>query len=85
MAQSVERVLGKDEVGGSNPPSSSKKGTQNFCAPFFLFIVRDKLSQSLPPTPLSILWDEVGVTLAFARYSVAMLLTNPPSSSIKGR
>ena len=23
MAQSVERVLGKDEVGGSNPPSSS--------------------------------------------------------------
>ena len=24
MAQSVERVLGKDEVGGSNPPSSSK-------------------------------------------------------------
>ena len=25
MAQLVERVLGKDEVGGSNPPSSSKK------------------------------------------------------------
>ena len=25
MAQSVERVLGKDEVGGSNPPSSSKQ------------------------------------------------------------
>ncbi len=25
MAQSVERVLGKDEVGGSNPPSSSKE------------------------------------------------------------
>ena len=25
MAQSVERVLGKDEVGGSNPPSSSKR------------------------------------------------------------
>ena len=24
MAQQVERVLGKDEVGGSNPPSSSK-------------------------------------------------------------
>ena len=24
MAQLVERVLGKDEVGGSNPPSSSK-------------------------------------------------------------
>ena len=23
MAQSVERILGKDEVGGSNPPSSS--------------------------------------------------------------
>ena len=25
MAQSVERVLGKDEVTGSNPVSSSKK------------------------------------------------------------
>jgi hypothetical protein len=25
MAQSVEHVLGKDGVGGSNPPSSSKK------------------------------------------------------------
>ena len=25
MAQLVERVLGKDEVGGSNPPSSSKQ------------------------------------------------------------
>ena len=27
MAQLVERVLGKDEVGGSNPPSSSIKST----------------------------------------------------------
>ena len=25
VAQSVERILGKDEVGGSNPPSSSNK------------------------------------------------------------
>ena len=25
IAQSVERILGKDEVGGSNPPNSSKK------------------------------------------------------------
>ena len=25
MAQVVERILGKDEVGGSSPPSSSKK------------------------------------------------------------
>ena len=24
VAQSVERILGKDEVGGSNPPSSSR-------------------------------------------------------------
>ena len=29
MAQLVERVLGKDEVGGSNPPSSSKKTLEN--------------------------------------------------------
>ena len=25
MAQAVERILGKDEVGGSIPPSSSRK------------------------------------------------------------
>ena len=31
MAQLVERVLGKDEVGGSNPPSSSKR-TPNRCS-----------------------------------------------------
>ena len=33
MAQLVERVLGKDEVGGSNPPSSSKRTslTSFFC------------------------------------------------------
>lgn len=30
MAQSVERVLGKDEVGGSNPPSSSIKALRSF-------------------------------------------------------
>ena len=43
MAQSVERVLGKDEVGGSNPPSSSKR--KHFVFPF---------SFLLPPTSLSI-------------------------------
>ena len=34
MAQSVERVLGKDEVGGSNPPSSSKKKNTIRCSFF---------------------------------------------------
>ena len=34
MAQLVERVLGKDEVAGSNPASSSKKTLQGV---FFLF------------------------------------------------
>ncbi len=29
MAQAVERILGKDEVGGSSPPSSSRKNL--FC------------------------------------------------------
>ena len=41
MAQSVERVLGKDEVTGSNPVSSSKKRTQAFfglCSFFMLYI-----------------------------------------------
>ena len=38
MAQSVERVLGKDEVTGSNPVSSSIKGTQQSS---FFFIKGD--------------------------------------------
>ena len=29
VAQSVERILGKDEVGGSNPPSSSRKSLKS--------------------------------------------------------
>ncbi len=34
MAQSVERILGKDEVTGSIPVSSSRK-LRTFCAEFF--------------------------------------------------
>ena len=36
MAQLVERVLGKDEVGGSNPPSSSKRTSKDV---LFLFLL----------------------------------------------
>ena len=36
MAQSVERVLGKDEVGGSNPPSSSKNEANHMRLASFL-------------------------------------------------
>ena len=36
MAQLVERVLGKDEVGGSNPPSSSKEHPQKVFFSFYL-------------------------------------------------
>ena len=36
MAQSVERVLGKDEVTGSIPVSSSKRGNRNDYL-FFLY------------------------------------------------
>ena len=39
MAQLVERVLGKDEVGGSNPPSSSKK--EHWKVFFFLDIKKN--------------------------------------------
>ena len=40
MAQSVERVLGKDEVTGSNPVSSSKKKrTQAFWLVFFFYVI----------------------------------------------
>ena len=56
MAQLVERVLGKDEVGGSNPPSSSKKGHSLECP--FLHSIRE------PPTSYIIIADEVGLTLA---------------------
>ena len=35
MAQLAERVLGKDEVGGSNPPSSSINRTP-WCSVFIL-------------------------------------------------
>ena len=35
MAQVVERILGKDEVGGSSPPSSSRKKQVNRLAFFF--------------------------------------------------
>ncbi len=37
MAQQVEHVLGKDEVTGSNPVSSSKRKTARFCG--FSFIL----------------------------------------------
>ncbi len=36
MAQSVERILGKDEVTGSIPVSSSKKFRTRKCAEFLL-------------------------------------------------
>ncbi len=36
MAQQVERVLGKDEVTGSNPVSSSKSKIRAHLAPLFL-------------------------------------------------
>ena len=37
MAQSVERILGKDEVTGSIPVSSSKKFRTRKCAEFFVY------------------------------------------------
>ena len=40
MAQAVERILGKDEVGGSIPPSSSRKHFQKEV--FFFFIDKNQ-------------------------------------------
>ena len=37
MAQMVEHILGKDEVGGSNPPSSSRKTPEIFGFRVFSF------------------------------------------------
>ena len=41
MAQSVERILGKDEVGGSNPPSSSTETPEIFGFRVFSFAFRN--------------------------------------------
>ena len=38
VAQSVERILGKDEVGGSNPPSSSNIKHSNLTV-WVLFVI----------------------------------------------
>ena len=38
MAQQVEHVLGKDEVTGSNPVSSSTNTADLFCGVFFVCI-----------------------------------------------
>ena len=46
MAQVVERVLGKDEVGGSSPPISSKKIQSALCRLYF-FNTNQRLE---PPT-----------------------------------
>ena len=47
MAQLVERVLGKDEVPGSNPGSSSKKKSHTLCGFFFLYFSLFSLHFSL--------------------------------------
>ena len=40
MAQLVERVLGKDEVTGSNPVSSSMKESTSLLVPFLFIFPR---------------------------------------------
>ena len=42
MAQLVERVLGKDEVAGSNPASSSMKRINSFVGSLFLLYRRPR-------------------------------------------
>ena len=67
MAQSVERVLGKDEVGGSNPPSSSIKRTL-YLAFFFFYVIKQELRDCIALNRAT----EVGIrTLRCACYSVA--------------
>ena len=46
MAQEVERVLGKDEVTGSNPVISSKKTTKY--SGFFLFLIQNPVIDKKP-------------------------------------
>ena len=54
VAQSVERILGKDEVGGSNPPSSSRKLPKSYdFGSFSYFFGQNGVGQNVgqPPDP----------------------------------
>ena len=54
MAQQVEHVLGKDEVTGSNPVSSSKKTTQR--GGFFLYFRQKRSFEKRPRRTLAVKW-----------------------------
>ena len=47
MAQQVERVLGKDEVTGSNPVSSSKKSDTARCHFFWSLVGFEPVTESV--------------------------------------
>ena len=52
VAQSVERILGKDEVGGSNPPSSSRKSLKSHdFGDFSCFFDRNGVGQNVGQLP----------------------------------
>ena len=56
VAQSVERVIGNDEVGSSNLPSSSRKILEiSRFRGFFLFVSRKPLSVRMRTLPLMFL------------------------------
>ena len=48
VAQSVERILGKDEVGGSNPPSSSKTPETSVSG---VFVLSNRIGRPEEPSP----------------------------------
>ena len=75
MAQLVERVLGKDEVGGSNPPSSTKRMSFDI---LFSFV---NLGVQSSADLLHNFRDEVGVTLA---RSLCRLYNKNPLAFAKG-
>ncbi len=58
MAQQAEHVLGKDEVTGSNPVSSSKKSPWNCPWGFFVFKTRKKYNNK-KRKPFSIFGDRL--------------------------
>ena len=53
VAQQVERILGKDEVGGSNPPSSSKKSCFREKTGLFLYFLTNLICGSRCGTVLT--------------------------------
>ena len=76
MAQSVEHILGKDEVGGSSPLSSSKKTTIFGGFLFYLFFDLSVIAVQIGTNSLdkSFFRRNLGVLCYFSAYGSSVKL-----------